>query len=55
MLLLYMEKYNGSYGQIYAPNGSYSVSDIIDYFEYILTKHVERTDNLSIRIYVNRK
>ena len=36
------------------PDGSYSVSDIQDYFEYILKKHSESADNPSIRIYVNR-
>ena len=35
-------------------DGSYSISDIQDYFEYILKKHSENTDNASIRIYVNR-
>ena len=35
------------------PDGSYSVSDIQDYFEYIFKKHGEKTDNPSIRIYVN--
>ena len=35
------------------PDGSYSVSDIQDYFEYILKKHSEGVDNPSIRIYVN--
>ena len=34
------------------PDGSYSVSDIQDYLEYILKKHGENTDNPSIRIYV---
>ena len=34
--------------------GSYSVSDIQDYFEYILKKHRESVDNPSIRIYINR-
>ena len=33
---------------------SYSISDIQDYFEYILNKHSESVDNPSIRIYVNR-
>ena len=32
------------------PDGSYSVSDIQDYFEYILKKH----SNPSIRMYINR-
>ena len=36
------------------PDGSYSISDIQDYFEYILKKHSENVDNPSIRIYVNR-
>ena len=36
------------------PDGSYSVSDIQDYFEYILKKHSESFDNPSIRIYVNK-
>ena len=36
------------------PDGSYSISDIQDYFEYILNKHSESVDNPSIRIYVNR-
>ena len=35
------------------PDGSCSVSDIQDYFEYILKKHNEKIDNPSIRIYVN--
>ena len=36
------------------PDGSYSVSDIQDYFEYILKKHGESVYNPSIRMYVNR-
>ena len=36
------------------PDGSYSISDIQDYFEYILKKHSEIVDNPPIRIYVNR-
>ena len=36
------------------PHGSYSVSDIQDYFEYILKKHSESVDNPSIRMYINR-
>ena len=35
------------------PDGSYYVLDIQDYFEYILKKHGEKTDNPSMRIYVN--
>ena len=34
------------------PDGTYLISDIQDYFEYILKKHNESTDNPSIRIYV---
>ena len=36
------------------PDGSYSVSDIQDSFEYILKKLNEKIDNPSIRIYVNK-
>ena len=36
------------------PDGSYSISDIQDYFKYILNKHGENTDKPSIRIYVNK-
>ena len=36
------------------PLGSYSVSDIQDYFEYCLKKHGENTDKLSVQIYVNK-
>ena len=36
------------------PDGSYSVSDIPDYFECILKKHETVTDNPSIRIQVNK-
>ena len=36
------------------PDGSYSVSDIQDYFEYILKKHRENTDKPSIQIYINK-
>ena len=35
-------------------DGSYSISDIQDYFEYILKKHGEKIDNPSIRICVNK-
>ena len=36
------------------PNGSYSVSDIQDYFEYILKKHGKGIDKPSVQIYVNK-
>ena len=36
------------------PDGSYSVSDIQDYFEYILKKHGEDIDKPSVQIYVNK-
>ena len=36
------------------PDGSYSVSDIQDFFQYILKKHGENTDKSSIKIYVNK-
>ena len=36
------------------PDGSYSISDIQDYFEYILKKHSKSVDNPPIRISVNK-
>ena len=36
------------------PDGSYSVSDIQDYFEYIIKKNETLTDNPRIRLYVNK-
>ena len=35
-------------------DGSYSVSNIQDYFEYILKKHGENIDNVSVKVYVNK-
>ena len=55
--------YNNNKFKIYAltwceefelPDESYSISDIQDYFEYILKKHSENVDDPSIRIYVNK-
>ena len=36
------------------PDGSYSVSDIQHYFEYILKKHNEKINNPSIKIYISK-
>ena len=36
------------------PDGSHSLSDIQDYFEYILKTHGKTTVNPSIRIYINK-
>ena len=36
------------------PYGSYSISDIQDYFEYILKKQGEDIDKPSVQIYVNK-
>ena len=36
------------------PDGSYSISEIQDYFEYILKKHSESVDNPSIKIYKDK-
>ena len=36
------------------PDGSYSITDIQDYFEYLLEKTNENVDNPSIRIYINK-
>ena len=36
------------------PDGSYSISDIHDYFEFIIKKHETLTGNLPIQIYPNK-
>ena len=36
------------------PDGSYSISDIQDYFEYIIKKHETLTDNPPVLIYVKK-
>ena len=36
------------------PDGSYSVSDIQDYFECVLKKHGEDIDKPSVQLYVNK-
>ena len=41
-------------GKFQLPDGSYSVSDIQDYFEHILKKHEEDIDKPSVQIYVNK-
>ena len=35
------------------PDGSYSISDIQDYFEFIIKKHETLTENLPLQIYPN--
>ena len=42
------------YDEFELPDGSYSVSNIQDYFECILKKHGENVDTPSIKIYVNK-
>ena len=36
------------------PDGSYSISDIQDYFEFIIKKHETLTENLPVQIYPNK-
>ena len=36
------------------PDGSYSIADIQDYFEFIIKKHETVTENLPIQIYPNK-
>ena len=36
------------------PDGSYSISDIQDYFEFIIKKHETLTENPPIQIYSNK-
>ena len=61
-MLLYSE-YNNNKFKISAPtwnetfdlpDGSYSIDDIQDYFEFVMKKHVILTDNPSIKIYPNK-
>ena len=40
--------------EFYLPDGFYSVSDIQDYFEYIIKKHETIADNPPVQIYVNK-
>ena len=41
-------------GKFELPVGPYFVSDIQHYLKYIIKKHETVTDNLPIRIYVNK-
>ena len=36
------------------PDGSYSLSDVQDYFEYIIKRHEVVTDNSPVAIYINK-
>ena len=36
------------------PDGSYCVSDIQDYFEYVIKKHETIADNPPVQIYLNK-
>ena len=36
------------------PNGSYSISDVKDYFEFIIKKHETLTENPPVQIYPNK-
>ena len=36
------------------PDGSYSIADIQDYFEFIIKKHETLTENPSIQFYPNK-
>ena len=38
----------------YLPDGSYSISDIQNYFKYLIKKHETLADKPSVQIYVNR-
>ena len=40
--------------EVNLPDGSYSVSDMQDYFEYIIKKHKTIADNPPVQIYVNK-
>ena len=56
LALIYMEKCKKNHIRVWnlkfeLPDESYSVSDIQDYFKYILKNHEKVTDNPSIMIY----
>ena len=36
------------------PDGSYSIVDIQDYFEFVIKKHKTLTENLPVQIYANK-
>ena len=36
------------------PNGSYSIADIQDYFEFVIKKHETLTENTLVQIYLNK-
>ena len=36
------------------PDGSYSIADIQDYFEFVIKKHETLTENLPVQIYPNK-
>ena len=38
----------------YLPDGSYSISDIQNYFRYVIKKHETLADKPPVQIYVNR-
>ena len=40
--------------ELQLPDGSYSVSDTQDYFDYIIKKHEAVPDNPSITMYINK-
>ena len=40
--------------EFYLPNRSYSVSDIQEYFEYIIKKHETIADSPPVQMYVNK-
>ena len=42
------------YDEFNLPDGSYSVSDIQDYFEYIIKKHEAISNNPPVQIFVNK-
>ena len=50
-LKIFVPTWNESFG---LPDGSYSISDIQDYFEFIVKKYETFTENPPVQIYVNR-
>ena len=48
------KKFNISAPTFDLPNGSYSISGIQDYFEFIIKKHETLTENPPVQIYPNK-
>ena len=51
MFKLFASRWNDEFD---LPDASYSISDIRDYFEYIIKRHKTIADNPPVQIYINK-